>query len=131
MTEVTVRVGDWEHECCGEAVEVNQIVKFGCLALRQATGEEHLVETHHDREPDVYIRGRVTEISVLDAQGTQRSIVCIPSGSAVRGFDPQDGGHLEEQHTGLLVDAKPDAFDVRVIADECGADRSTRRRPNC
>lgn len=33
MTEVIVRVGDWEHECCGGAVEVNQIVRFGVPLL--------------------------------------------------------------------------------------------------
>jgi len=118
VTVVIVRIGDWEHECCGEAVGVNQIVEFGCLTLRRATGEEQLVETHHDREPDVYVRGRVSEISVVDGGGVQRSIVRVPSGLALRGFDPRDDGHLEEQHTGLVVDAKPEVFDVKVIANE-------------
>lgn len=118
MTEVIVRIGDWEHECCGAAVEVNQIVEFGCLTLRSASGEEQLVETHHDREPDVYVRGRVSEISVVDGRRAQRSIVRVPSGLALRGFDPRDDGHLEEQHTGLVVDAQPEIFDVKVIANE-------------
>lgn len=79
MTEVIVRIGDWEHECCGEAVEVNQIVESGCLTLQRASGEECLVETHRDREPDVYVRGRVSQISVVDVQGAQRSIVRVPA----------------------------------------------------
>ncbi|SKC36465.1 DUF6578 domain-containing protein [Okibacterium fritillariae] len=118
MTEVIIRIGDWEHECCGEAVEVNQIVEFRCLTLRRASGEEQLVETHHDSEPDVYVRGRVSEISVVDGAGVQRSIVRVPSGLALRGFDPRDDGHLEEQHTGVVVDAMLDDFDVKVIANE-------------
>jgi hypothetical protein len=118
MTEVVVQVGGWEHECCGEAVEVNQIVDFGCLVRRRASGEEQFVETHHDDESDVRIQGRVTDISVVDIHGARRSIASIPSGSALRGFDPQDDGQLKEQYTGEIVDAKPDVFDVRVIANE-------------
>jgi hypothetical protein len=118
MTEVIVRIGDWEHECCGEAVEVNQIVEFGCVTLQRASGEECLVETHHDREPDVYVRGRVSEISVVDVQGAQQSIVRVPSGLALRGFDRRDDGHLEEQHTGLVVYAEPEVFDVKVVVNE-------------
>jgi hypothetical protein len=124
MTEVIVRIGDWEHECCGKAIEVNQIVKFGCLTLQRASGEEGLVETHHDREPDVYVRGRVSEISVVDGKGTQRSIVRVPSGLALRGFDPRDEGHLEEQYTGLVVEDNPAVFDVKVIANEISEEPS-------
>jgi len=118
VTEVIVRVGGWEHECCGDAIEVNQIVEFGCLTLRRTSGEEQLVETHHDRPPDVYVRGRVSDISVIDARGMQRLIFRVPSGFALRGFDPWDDGHLEEHHTGLLVGGKPEFFDVRVMAHE-------------
>ena len=118
MAEIVVQVGGWEHECCGEAVEVNQVVDFGCLARRRASGEEQYVETHHDDEPDVRIRGRVVDISVVDIHGARRSIARVPSGSALRGFNSQDDGHLEEQYTGQLVDAKPDVFDVRVKANE-------------
>jgi len=120
MAEVVVRLGGWEHECCGEAIEVNQIVDFGCLVRRRASGEEHYVETHHDDEPDARFRGRVIDISVVDIHGARRSVARVPSGSALRGFDPKDDGHLEEPYTGQLVDAKPDVFDVRVMAYETG-----------
>lgn len=116
--EVVIQVGGWEHECCGEAIEVNQIIDFGCLAPRQASGEERFIETHHDDEPDVRVRGRVIDISVVDAQGVRLSIARVRSGSALRGFDSEDDGHLEEQYTGQLVDAKPDVFHVKVMAGE-------------
>lgn len=116
--EVVIQVGGWEHECCGEAIEVNQIIDFGCLAPRQASGEERFIETHHDDEPDVRVRGRVIDISVVDAQGVRLSIARVPSGSALRGFDSKDDGHLEEQNTGQLIDAKPDVFHVKVMANE-------------
>jgi hypothetical protein len=124
MTEMIVRIGDWEHECCGEAVEVSQIVEFGCLTLQRASGEECLVETHHDREPDVYVRGCVSEKSVVDGKGAQRSTVRVPSGLALRGFDPRDDGHLEEQCTSLVVGANPAVFDVMVIANEISEEPS-------
>jgi len=49
--------------------------------------------------------------------GVQRSIVRVPSGLALRGFDPWDDGFLEEKHTGLLVGVKPEFFNVRVMAN--------------
>lgn len=122
--EVVIQVGGWEHECCGEAIEVNQIIDFGCLAPRQASGEERIIKTHHDDEPDVRVRGRVIDISVVDAQGVRLSIARVPSGSALRGFDPEDDGHLEEQYTGQLVDAKPDVFHVKVMANEIAKERA-------
>jgi hypothetical protein len=31
VVDVVVEVGDWEHECCGEAIERNQLVDFQCI----------------------------------------------------------------------------------------------------
>lgn len=104
--DVVVEVGDWEHECCGEAVERNQLVDFTCIRYAGPDGQLRLAESHHgglDVAADERVRGRVIEIHVVRDEGTAEPILRVPSGRALRGFDHGDDGHLEDPWTGGVV----------------------------
>jgi hypothetical protein len=101
--DVVVEVGGWEHQCCGEAIERNQVVAFGCLRDTGPDGEARLIETHHHVDAEVSVRGRVTEILLVRDGGPPQPILRIPSGQAMRGFDTADDGHLEDPWTGNVI----------------------------
>ncbi|WP_311712152.1 DUF6578 domain-containing protein [Geodermatophilus sabuli] len=70
--DVVVEVGDWEHECCGEAIERNQLVDFQCIRSTGPDGRRRFVETHHgglDVQADARVQGRVTWIEVVQDGG--------------------------------------------------------------
>ena len=114
--DVVVEVGGWEHECCGEAIERNQLVDLGCIRYVDPGGELHLVETHHHIDPDERVRGRVTEIHVVPDGAALQPVLRIPSGPALRGFDEADDGHLEDPWTGegITTDAREFLVTVRT-----------------
>jgi hypothetical protein len=103
--DVAVEVGGWEHECCGEAIERDSLVSFGCMRGTQGDGMETLIETHHDRVPDVRVSGRVTDLHVVRADGATEPVLRVPSGRALRGADPMDDGHLQTPWTAEPVPA--------------------------
>jgi hypothetical protein len=117
--ETTVDVGGWEHECCGPALERDQVVELRCVEL--PADDRHparLVETHHDNDPDATlttVRGRVVELSIRHADGSVEPIERLPSGRALRGFDEHDDGELRRPWTDEPVSPDTDAF-VVVIA---------------
>ena len=76
--DVVVEVGDWEHECCGSAIERDQLVDFRCTRSTGHGGQVHLVETHHDTgvEPEDRVQGRVVDIRLVHAGGAPE--VCLP-----------------------------------------------------
>ena len=110
-----MEVGDWEHECCGPAIERDQAVDLGCLRVVGDDGRVRLVETHHDDAPaDERVQGRVTELQVVQAGGTTRSILRVPSGGALLGDDRIDDGHLEDAWSGEPVPSDSHVFLVTV-----------------
>lgn len=112
--DVVVEIGGWEHACCGPALERNQVVDLGCIRWTGPDGRVHLVETHHDTRPDQRIRGRVTDIHVVREGGALQPVLRMPSGLALRDFDEDDDGHLEDPWTGDVVPAGPEEFLVTV-----------------
>jgi len=105
--DVVVEVGGWEHECCGPAIERDQVVDFECIIFAEPDAQPRLVETHHDLDivqPTVRIQGRVVDLDVVHDDGSTRSILGVPSGGALRGFG-EDDGHLEDPWTGEVVAA--------------------------
>ncbi|SDC00457.1 hypothetical protein SAMN05660690_0149 [Geodermatophilus telluris] len=112
--DVVVEVGGWEHDCCGPAIERNQVVDLGCARWTAPDGRVRLVETHHDVDPDERVRGRVTELRVVLDDETTRPVLRVPSGRALRGFDEDDDGHLEDPWTGELVTSESGDFLVTV-----------------
>jgi hypothetical protein len=114
--DVVVAVGDWEHECCGKAIERNQLVDFQCIHHKGPDGRIRLIETHHglDVPADARVRGRVTEIQVVQESGTARPILRVPSGQALLGFDDGDDGHLEDPWTGDVIASESRDFLVTV-----------------
>jgi hypothetical protein len=115
--DVVVEVGDWEHECCGKAIERDQIVDLSCISYEGSDGRPALAESHHgglDVAAEVRVRGRVTEIQVVDQAGAPRPVLRVPSGKALRGFDDRDDGHLEDPWTGDLVASRSREFLVTV-----------------
>ena len=115
--DVVVEVGDWEHDCCGEAIERNQLVDFQCISYKGPDGHMRLSETHHgglDVPADERVLGRVTEIQVVQDGGTTLPILRVPSGRALRGFDDEDDGHLEDPWTGDVITSASRTFLVTV-----------------
>jgi hypothetical protein len=104
--DVVVEVGGWEHECCGEAIDRDQVVDFQCIVHAGPDGRTRLAESHHgglDVRADQRVQGRVTEIRVVQDSGATQPILRVPSGRALRGFDDHDDGHLEDPWTGDVV----------------------------
>jgi hypothetical protein len=117
VVDVVVEVGGWEHECCGEAIERNQLVDFRCIRYKGPGGRMRLTETHHDGldvPADERVRGRVTEIRVVHDAGVTQAILRVPSGQALLGFDEDDDGHLEDPWTGDVITSGSFEFLVTV-----------------
>ena len=115
--DVLVEVGGWEHECCGQAIERNQLVDFRCIRYEAPDGQMQLAESHHgglDVSADERIRGRVIEIQVVHDGGATQAIFRLPSGQALRGFDDDDDGHLEAPWTGDVITSASSEFRVTV-----------------
>jgi hypothetical protein len=115
--DVVVELGGWEHECCGEAIERNQPVDFTCIRHSGPEGRMRLIETHHgglDVPADERVRGRTTEIHVVPDAGAAQPILRLPSGRALRGFDDDDDGHLEDPWTGDVITSGSTDFLVTV-----------------
>lgn len=100
--DVEVEVGGWEHECCGEAIERGQLVD---LDRQRTTGEDGRVHLHAGRHSPAErrLRGRVRAIHVVRPDRPAQPVLRVPSGRALRGYDPDDDGHLENPWTGKAV----------------------------
>ncbi|SOC87234.1 hypothetical protein SAMN05660766_0903 [Curtobacterium sp. 314Chir4.1] len=117
---VVVIIGGWEHECCGPAVEIGDVVEYGVVS---ADGARRFEEVRHDTVPNQRIRGRVVELFAI---GTDRRVAIdrVPSGRALRGFDDDDDGHLEARWTGQPVTvAWEDDPEFEVVVDPYGKPR--------
>jgi hypothetical protein len=115
--DVVVEVGGWEHECCGDAIERDQLVDLRCIRSEDPDGRARLVESHHgglDVAADERVRGRVTEIHVVQDSGALLPVLRVPSGAALRGFDEVDDGHLEDPWTGEVLASTSSEFLVTV-----------------
>jgi len=104
---IVVEVGDWEHECCGPAYERDSMVELTCLVVPgpDDAGVRY-VESHHElttRHNTVEVRGRMADLWIEHLDGSTESILRLPSGRALRGFDDDDDGHLEQPWTGEPV----------------------------
>lgn len=113
---VDVEVGEWEHECCGGAIERNDVVDVDCFRWTGPDGTEHLVETHHDLEvqPRERVRGRVLDIHLVEEGKPTRALLRVPSGGALSGWDDADDGHLEDPWTGEVITSSNHDFLVTI-----------------
>ena len=116
--DIDVEVGDWEHECCGAAIERDDVVNLDCIRWTGPEGREHLVETHHDLEvqPRQQVRGRVLDIHLVEEGRPTRALQRVPSGRALNGWDDDDDGHLEDPWTGEVIASSSRNFLVTVQA---------------
>ena len=114
--DVVVEVGGWERSCCGAAVERNQLVDFQCIRYDAGDGRMRLSESHHELDVSAVerVQGRVVWIEVVPDGGTAVPVLRVPSGSALRGFDDGDDGHLEDPWSGDLVSSDSGEFLVTV-----------------
>lgn len=92
--DVEVEVGGWEHQCCGQAIERGQVVDFDCL---RTTGDDGLV--HLSVDAHFPPARRVRAVQVVRPGASPQPVLRVPSGLALRGFDPDDDGHLENPWT--------------------------------
>jgi len=100
--DVVVHLDGWEHSCCGDPVERDQLVGWGCRRTDDTAGAT-LTRTHHHLEPEVDVDGRVVDLLVVRPGGEPEPVHRVPGGRALRGFDPDDDGHLEQPWTGVEV----------------------------
>ena len=109
---VEVVIGDWEHQCCGENFRRGDVVEWACYS--EADGILH--ETHHELEgvPLTHVRGTIVDLFAGDADQWTR-IERVPSGRALRGFDPEDGGDVVALKSGAVLD--PSSVDFLVIVE--------------
>jgi hypothetical protein len=115
--DVDVEVGDREHECCGEAIERNQLVDLQCIRYTGPDGQMRLAESHHGGlsvTAGVRVHGRVIEIHVVRKDGATQPILRLPGGRALRGYDDGDDGHLEDPWTGDVITSESRDFLVTV-----------------
>jgi hypothetical protein len=114
--DVVVEVGGWEHACCGEAIERNQLVDFQCFRREGPKGGVRLIESHHgglDVPTDERVRGRVTEIQVVQ-DGDAPSILRVASGQELQAAEEADEGLLEDPWTGEAIPSGSWEFLVTV-----------------
>jgi len=117
VPDVVVEVGGWEHECCGDAIERNQLVDFQCIPYTESDGRTRLYESHHGGlsvSADERVRGRVTEVQVVHGSGEVQPILRVPGGPALRGYGDGDDGHLEDPWTGEVITSESRDFLVTV-----------------
>ena len=76
VVDVVVEVGGWEHECCGAAVERNQLVDLRCIRCTAPDGDVHLVESHHEVDVPAgeRVQGRVTDVQVVPGGHRVRTV---------------------------------------------------------
>lgn len=111
-----MEVGGWEHACCGQAIERNELVDFECFRLEEPDGRVRLIESHHgglDVSTTERVRGRVTEIQVLQDEDAL-SIMRVPSGDEMHAAEEADAHPLEEPWTGDPIPSKSWEFRVTV-----------------
>jgi len=115
--DTVVEVGDWEHECCGPTYERDTVIELTCLVVvGQGDAATRLVESHHDvstRHDTIRVRGRVVDICIQHPDGLTEQIERLPSGSALRGFNDQDGS-LARPWTGEPVTNDSDHYLVTI-----------------
>lgn len=113
--ERVVEIGGWEHECCGRAYERGDRVELDCIRSQGAGDIAQLVESHHITRTTTKVRGRVTAISIVHADGSESPILRLPSGTALCGFDDDDDGHLEDPWTSAPVENDSSEFRLTVV----------------
>ncbi|WP_412162905.1 hypothetical protein [Curtobacterium flaccumfaciens] len=116
-SHVVVEIGGWEHECCGPAVEIGDVVEYWVVS---ADGARRFGEVRHDSARTQSIRGRVVELYAVGREG-RVAIERVPSGSALCGSDEDDDGHLEARWTGQPVTVEWDGeTEFEVVIDPFG-----------
>ena len=109
--DMQVRVGGWEHLCCGAAFSVGDTVTWEVFDLDDGAP----VETHHvPEEGSRPVTGRVAEIRAVFDDGTTAAVTRAPGGSALNGFDDLDDGHLVAADTGGRLERRATSFRVRL-----------------
>ena len=115
-----VEVGDWEHECCGPSYERDTVVEVICRVVSgRDEGVTRYRESHHDlttQHDTIRVRGRVADICIQHLDGSIEQIERLPSGRALRGFDDDDDGHLEQPWTGEPVTYDSNMFLVTIAS---------------
>jgi hypothetical protein len=112
-----VEIGDWEHECCGPAYQRDSVIELTCLVVPRADGTARYVETHHgltSRHPTITLRGRVADIAIRHLDGSIEPLERLPGGSALRGLDAADDGHLARPWTDVPVINDSDDFRITI-----------------
>ena len=112
-----VEVGGWEHDCCGAAIERDDVVTFDCIRLMQEDGQLRLIESHHDLGGSEQVSGRVIDIHVVEGAGATRPILRLPSGSALRGVGTDEDAYLQDPWTSEVITSDSTDFLVTVQTD--------------
>jgi hypothetical protein len=115
--QIRVDLGGWEHECCGESYDLNDVVTwelFLPVAGELADGADYMESHHGQLSGGVEVTGRVVAVEVASRPATFVSVSRLPSGRALRGFDEHDDGIPMVLATGDPLDGHPDEFVVTL-----------------
>jgi hypothetical protein len=115
--QIRVSIGGWEHACCGDAYAIGDPVTWDVFLPGKVglPGGAHYLESHHDVLTEgESVTGRVVDIQAENAQGRFVSILRLPSGRALRGFDDHESGDCVETATGRVLDNDPTQFTVTI-----------------
>ncbi|MDF9716094.1 hypothetical protein INN71_03080 [Nocardioides sp. ChNu-153] len=86
---VEVYVGGWEHDCCGEAVQRGEVVRWTCLPYDGRLDRAWHLDPER-AEPFVEVSGRVVDLAMVVGDG-RVPVERLPSGSELVGL-VDDGG---------------------------------------
>ncbi|WIB65826.1 hypothetical protein [Curtobacterium sp. MCBD17_040] len=114
---IRVQILNDEQECCGAAVARFERVTWKVFlpAGGGLDGDADVMESHHGGLSNGRtVSGVVVNIEELRTDGSTAPVVRMPSGSALRGFESDDDGHLELTGGGLHFRSRTNQFVVTL-----------------
>lgn len=112
MADLRVRVGDWEHQCCGEGHELGDRVEW---TVHRFGGELH--ETHHHLVEGIEpLVGRIVAVDGLFGDAGEVPLLRLPAGTSSehwvtdrdRPLRNADGSPLPEVTEDFVVSVRTD-----------------------
>jgi hypothetical protein len=113
--QIRVDLGGWEHDCCGDAYEINDVVTKDLYLPFSGTlsGGADYMESHHQHlSGGVSVTGRVVGIEVAGPDGQYVAVTRLPSGADLNDLNEDGSDAVVELATGNVLDIEPDEYIV-------------------
>jgi hypothetical protein len=119
--QIRVDLCGWEHECCGDAYEINAVVTRELFLPTSGPlqGNAEYIESHHDLlTGGSTVTGRVVGVEVLGPQGTFVKVTRLPDADELGDAYDDDSGDLTDLATGDVLENE--SREYIVILDVAG-----------